>query len=429
MASSNVQDSISIRNFTAASSMKASPGASSSMKASPGASSSNSSYWAESSVTAASPNAILKDQFRQNASFTENEQEFQQFSHQIRAPCSSWHETLNDQTWISSRNEIQNHYRLSAQSENRRSFDGVFEHSDGADLYTLLDEPTPVSNVFRPNSPLSSDHERTTKDLRLESVSQTEEKLGQHIEDCLQIPERYRYMTSEHPSALQPEFCSLVADNPKLALTIQELEANFQSGRDSPLFRLDEIERARLLDSWSEVLDSYTEDVWGPLLPVVKAAKSQVTDLRNSNSQFDNKAVARLKMILGHVVKDTSLEATTNYNLSRTYLDNMGRQSDRHLGSLQLPGISRQTHIQSSQGSMSIDQISHENATRTSKLGANMDNIQMANTTRFAGQQQKGMDPSQDDQNISLPEFHCPWVSCCEVSNYMMLLISYTHKL
>lgn len=56
------------------------------------------------------------------------------------------------------------------------------------------------------------------------------------------------------------------------------------------------------LRGWSDVLSSYTDEVWGDLGALVQAAKHEVEQLStDSTGRTETPALSRLKMILGHV--------------------------------------------------------------------------------------------------------------------------------
>jgi hypothetical protein len=57
-------------------------------------------------------------------------------------------------------------------------------------------------------------------------------------------------------------------------------------------------------EQWDGVLNRYTDEVWGGLLPLVKEARKEVDDLRNHPSSTEQpKALRRLGAILGHLRK------------------------------------------------------------------------------------------------------------------------------
>lgn len=58
-------------------------------------------------------------------------------------------------------------------------------------------------------------------------------------------------------------------------------------------------------EQWEGVLTRYTDEVWGGLLPLVKEARKEVEDMRNSEGSEtqEPKALRRLGMILGHLRK------------------------------------------------------------------------------------------------------------------------------
>jgi hypothetical protein len=58
--------------------------------------------------------------------------------------------------------------------------------------------------------------------------------------------------------------------------------------------------RKRLLDEWSSVLGSYTDDVWGDLLPTIREVREDIEEARRG-AVLNDKALARLRMVLNHM--------------------------------------------------------------------------------------------------------------------------------
>ena len=58
------------------------------------------------------------------------------------------------------------------------------------------------------------------------------------------------------------------------------------------------------LNDWLGVLNSYTDEVWGDMLPVVRETRAHLEEVKAGTTAIDNKAVARLKMIMGHLDLD-----------------------------------------------------------------------------------------------------------------------------
>jgi hypothetical protein len=58
--------------------------------------------------------------------------------------------------------------------------------------------------------------------------------------------------------------------------------------------------RDQLLNEWSSVLRSYTDDVWGDLLPTIQPLQEELEGAKRGGV-LDDKALARLRMVLNHV--------------------------------------------------------------------------------------------------------------------------------
>ena len=58
--------------------------------------------------------------------------------------------------------------------------------------------------------------------------------------------------------------------------------------------------RDQLLNEWSSVLKSYTDDVWGDLLPTIHEVQEELEEAKRGGV-LNDKALARLRMVLNHV--------------------------------------------------------------------------------------------------------------------------------
>lgn len=64
----------------------------------------------------------------------------------------------------------------------------------------------------------------------------------------------------------------------------------------------DEYDKQQWFDQWDGVLNRYADEVWGGLLPLVKEARKEIEDIRNSEEATKQpKALRRLNAILGHL--------------------------------------------------------------------------------------------------------------------------------
>jgi hypothetical protein len=58
--------------------------------------------------------------------------------------------------------------------------------------------------------------------------------------------------------------------------------------------------REQLLDEWSSVLRSYTDDVWGDLLPTIHEVREELEEAKRGGI-LNDKALGRLRMVLNHI--------------------------------------------------------------------------------------------------------------------------------
>jgi hypothetical protein len=63
-----------------------------------------------------------------------------------------------------------------------------------------------------------------------------------------------------------------------------------------------EEQRKEWYSQWSGVLNQYTDEVWGDMLPLVREEQKHAEAIKEGKENLDSKSVQRLNMILGHVV-------------------------------------------------------------------------------------------------------------------------------
>jgi hypothetical protein len=168
-----------------------------------------------------------------------------------------------------------------------------FQETDGAAVVALLADPSfnvDTDTVF-PQSGLVP--EQTIDDLfphakALRQQSGTSERPQ---------PPIHKPMPTNHPLALKPR-----SDEENRAI-----EQNINNIMDGT-FTDQHLSASQTDDAWISdwlgVLDSYTDEVWGDMLPIVRETRAQLDEIRTGTATIDSKAVARLKMIIGHLQLD-----------------------------------------------------------------------------------------------------------------------------
>ncbi|KAF2674441.1 hypothetical protein BT63DRAFT_10275 [Microthyrium microscopicum] len=144
--------------------------------------------------------------------------------------------------------------------------------ADGAEVSALLDDPsfvamTDIYELDDPNAPDAADLFST------EALSPAElESLRDLKTNALAPPPTHGKVGAHSNINLLPDFSGA---------SPEQREAWFRD--------------------WDNVLNGYTDQVWGDILPTVQEARKHLEEVQAGTSSLDNSAVARLRMILGHV--------------------------------------------------------------------------------------------------------------------------------
>ncbi|RDI89304.1 hypothetical protein Vi05172_g436 [Venturia inaequalis] len=169
---------------------------------------------------------------------------------------------------------------------------------DGAEVRNLLSEVI-TESAFEDgfNNDLGmAEHEAISMNSSI--YSDLEREIITAMKSGLPPPPTHKDVPKNHPLNLRPlsgaEKESLSQDTEDYSQHLSTLV----EGRAE--ISTEEIREDWLAD-WEDVLGSYSDQVWGDMLPTVKAAKSKLEEVRNGTAPLDPKTIARLKMILGHV--------------------------------------------------------------------------------------------------------------------------------
>jgi hypothetical protein len=168
------------------------------------------------------------------------------------------------------------------------------QYDDGAEVRALLSNPSFTAHMDDfDHSEIGATAQQTIDDLFPQHFSENEQQAIKQLKASLPPPPIHRPMPPDHPLNLQPR-----SDAEKLTTekSIQSiLSENALSSFDS------KNQDDQWLSSWSLVLNSYTDEVWGDILPVVQEVKTQLEEVKAGQGSLDSKAAARLRMILGHL--------------------------------------------------------------------------------------------------------------------------------
>lgn len=130
------------------------------------------------------------------------------------------------------------------------------------------------------------------------------------------------------------------------------LDANLLGGDKSNIDFTTVNQHEHWLTDWEGVFNGYTDEVWRELLPSVQAARAQLQDARADTRVLSGRTAARLRMTMGHMVESANLSS------AEPRIATINHQDRRH-----------------------IQEEARENK-----------------------------------RKITVPIFHCPWISCHEVS-------------
>jgi hypothetical protein len=235
------------------------------------ASSSSSSYQ--------SPHAIAQENIRERHENAATDQEFAEFE-RSNHPFNSMQDAWASHTKIQASGVFENGVN---------GYDGsqdYYDHwqgpeADGAEVLDLLSDPNfvAISDVY--------DVEEQTPEsaaaLFSEPFSPEEKKIANKIRATLPPPPTHTGVASSNPRNLVPD-PSMFGFEPSLSSNHELVTA----------------EQAAL-NEWKDVLNGYTDEVWGDHLEVVQQLKQEIQEAASGQGRLDTKAIERLRMVLGHV--------------------------------------------------------------------------------------------------------------------------------
>lgn len=214
-------------------------------------------------------------------------------SHHLNEPAgsstSAWGNQFNNESGFCTKGPSHN-------SDSHQNGPYIPEVHDGAEVTQLLSDPT-FAGSYSVDTDMTEDlTQEQVNDLFPQNFTATEQHMVDYMRSNLPPAPKHKAMPFDHPLNLRP--------TQQKRVDIQDLAESLENGLDG-YFASPEL-RERWFSEWNDVLNSYTDEVWGELLPDVRTARTELEEMRVEGNSLDSKAIARLKMILGHVSQPRS---------------------------------------------------------------------------------------------------------------------------
>lgn len=174
---------------------------------------------------------------------------------------------------------------------------------DGAEVRNLLSETTTESSLDDDINNLSM-AEHMGVPLSPPFYSNLEREMIKAMKSDLPPPPTHKDVPTNHPLNLRP---LSDAEKETLPQDIENYTQRLSVSLEGQAELSTENKGDEWLADWDDVLSSYSDQVWGDMLPTVKAAKRELQEVRNGTASLDPKTIARLNMILGHVNQNGAL--------------------------------------------------------------------------------------------------------------------------
>lgn len=308
------------------------------------------------------------------------------------------------------------------------TMDSILSYDDGAEVRALLSDSTFTADTYPTDVTMEDPTEASISDLFPQNFSEEEQHAADRIRSSLPAPPVHRSVPHDHPLNLRPDFASFGAANPHLQQEIAELASTLGSGEESYIYFTTPTQRGHWLSDWDDVLNSYTDDVWGELLPAVQVARAQVKEAMAGADQLDSKAVVRLKMILGHVIEKQASISTADVTESRVReaetdgLEATSFRNGTHHSFLDatksMNGFMNGYAPQSTLHHQALPYHTRPGQADSVHPHLNRTQHHSKDVTRQNGhpeQRTATNEPREEEREIPIPDFHCPWISCHEV--------------
>lgn len=168
-----------------------------------------------------------------------------------------------------------------------------YSQDDGLEVAQLLSDPYFVAMTDEAE-PEPAQSAEDAADLFAEDFSVEEQQAAKVIKDDLPAPPIHQPIAADNPRNLVANFEALLAGN--------------ENGMNSATYATSNMvhfhtkeDQQQWYSQWSGVLNQYTDEVWGDMLPIVREEKKHAEAIKEGKENVDSKSVQRLNMILGHV--------------------------------------------------------------------------------------------------------------------------------
>jgi hypothetical protein len=242
-----------------------------------------------------------------------------------REPSLWAHEFKGNDNFVKSFQAMNRSAGESSAENEQMKFDHVDRYDDGAEVRMLLSDPSFNAYIDTPDMMSTGEPtDATISDLFSQEFSPEEQSAAERIRSALPAPPVHKPVPPNHPINLRPRSD---AEKEGLHQELHDLDSNID-GAQSQLSFSSEEQREHWVSEWDDVLNSYSDEVWGNMLPAVKAAKTQIEEVRGGATTVDTSAIARLKMILGHVSAGSSITHTASFNEGRHISEIEGKEDE-----------------------------------------------------------------------------------------------------
>lgn len=299
---------------------------------------------------------------------------------------------------------------------------GYPEYDDGAEVRMLLSDPDFMVDTRPADIMMEDSVEQTATNLLGDEYSPDEKRAADRIKESLPPPPVHQRISPDNPLNLKPEFTQPTATNSAFYQDIPGMTSTLGSRDESYMYFATQSEREHWVSEWDDVLNSYTDEVWGQMLPAVKEARSQLEEVKAGSKRLDNNAVTRLRMILGHVAQSANsslaYEQTSSLGNSSQALrqqdmveSTWGNEQENFPQSscVEFHRVFSSGHAASKEAQLHSSGSSIHNEMLTEKIHRNGYKHEQRKDSSMMGREV--------DDEISIPEFHCPWVSCHQASS------------
>lgn len=291
-------------------------------------------------------------------------------------------------------------------------------YDDGAEVRMLLSDPSFDLQPDYMDFEMGDDIEANADDLFGSKLSPGEQQAADRIRSSLPAPSTHQPIPRTNPLNLIPGVMGLSL-NPHTEATPERIAELLSDLGGS---------------GWEDVLDRYTDDVWGESLQRFVAESIEQGQLPQNignadRIQLDGQALTRLKMILGHVAEEASSRSIDQQNpflqqnmekIGQARVNSIRAHTQIHTpNELGLAGFNQympaapilQQHqaMASNASSMAHEQTQHSHYQHTQSI------TEQAAERSIKGQQSRRDAPMANesaDEEFSTPAFHCPWIRC-----------------